>query len=86
MKASDRIVQRHPLGWGMTKWGPLPGTRDMWILWGGPGDGLELYVRTEENPAGASQRIRHPTASGTYGSLAEAEKAVNAFVRIGLEV
>ncbi len=79
MKASDRMVRRHPLAWGMTKWGPLPDTRDMWILWGGPGDGLFLVMGDGKD--GSFKRIGHHTASGVYASLDEAEKAVSAFVR-----
>lgn len=83
MQAKHRLVPRHPLGWGMTKWGPLPGTRDMWILWGGPGDGLEMYASdpsTSTIAQGGGRPIRHPSASGTYDTVDAAEKAVMAFI------
>jgi hypothetical protein len=86
MTASKRRVPRHPLAWGMTKWGPLPDTEDMWIFWGGPGDGLEMFARdpSASTIAQGGRRIQHPTASGTYATLAAAEKAVNAFVAAGI--
>ena len=68
----------------MVKWGPLPETRDMWILWGGPGGDLVLFHGDTAKPESPWCSIRHSSASGTYGTLAEAEKAVNAFVKAGI--
>jgi hypothetical protein len=84
MKASERLARRHPIGFGTVKWGPLPHTRDMWILWGGPGDGLLLCASDPGKPGCSLKRIEHPTASGNYGKLDDAEKAVMAFIREGL--
>lgn len=84
MPASKRLVQRHPLAWGITKWGPLPDTADMWILWGGPGDVLELFTGDPSKMGSHGRRIQHDTASGTYATVAQAEKAVNAFVQAGI--
>lgn len=81
MKAGDRKVQRHPLAWGMTKWGPLPDTRDLFLFWGGPGDGL--YMTKGEN--GAHRRIEHRSASGTYDTARQAQRAVDAFVKAGTQ-
>lgn len=86
-QAKGRLVPRHPLAWGMVKWGPLPDTRDMWIMWDGPGDGLYLYACDPERAASASspgRRIQHPAASSVYSTVAAAEKAVMEFVRVGL--
>lgn len=80
MKASERLARRHPLAWGMVRWGPLPETADLFLFWGGPGDGLYL----ENGSDGPQQRIMHDSASGIYGTVAEAEKAVMAFVQAGI--
>ena len=72
-------LQRHPLAWGMTEWGPLPDTTSLYLFWGGPGDGLYLKSGNVE------RRIHHASASGTYDTLRDAEKAVNAFVAAGQE-
>lgn len=85
MKASERLARRYPLAWGMTKWGPLPETRDMWIVWDGPGTGLQLYARDPDKPGVLSKRIEHPSASAVYDTVDAAENAVNAFIRAGLE-
>ena len=73
-------VRACPIAFGMTKWGPLPGTRDMWIMWDGPGSGLSAYEKDPEKPGALGHPIRHATANGTYQTVAEAEKAVAAFV------
>jgi hypothetical protein len=79
-------VPRHPLAFGITYWGPLPGTAAMHIMWDGPGSGLFLYGG-DPSAAGTPQgrRIEHPSASGTYATAREAEKAVAAFVAAGQE-
>jgi len=77
-------MRRRPLAFGITKWGPLPGTGDMHILWDGPGCGLHLYASDPER-GGLGQRIRHPSASGTYDVLREAQRAVDAFVAAGTD-
>jgi hypothetical protein len=84
MEANKRLVQRYPLAWGITKWGPLPDTPDMWILWGGPGDHLELFTGDPAKMGSTGRRIRHSAASGLYCTVTEAEKAVNAFVAAGI--
>ena len=81
----SRLAPRHPLGWGMTMWGPLPDTADMWILWSGPGDGLELFVGNPGKQGAIGKRIRHLAAGDIYLTVAEAEKAVNAFIQAGLD-
>jgi hypothetical protein len=81
MKASERLVQRHPLAWGMVKFGPLPGTEDMFLFWDGPESGIYLGMGTGRKP---QKRIEHPSASGTYATVEEAEKAVTAFVQAGI--
>ena len=73
-------VARHPLAFGLTYWGPLPETRDMHVMWDGPGSGLRMYVTDPTRPGAMGQPIRHPSASGTFATVREAEKAVNAFV------
>ena len=85
MKAADRLIPRHPLAWGMTKWGPVPGTRDTWVLWDGPGAGLYSHATDPAKPGSQGMRIRHPAAAAEYATLAEAEAAVMAFVRIYLD-
>lgn len=68
-------LARHPLAWGMQRFGPLPETSDLYLFWGGPGDGL--YMTKGDSP---HQRIAHPTASGTYATVAAAQRAAEAFV------
>lgn len=76
-------LQRHPLAFGITYWGPLPGTEDMYIQWDGPAGGLYLYKGSPETPGAQGIRIRHESASGTYGFVNQAEKAIAAFVAAG---
>lgn len=77
-------LPRHPYAFGITSWGPLPDTADMHVQWDGPGTGLYLYASNPES-GNPGMRIRHPSASGTYDTLRDAEKAVNAFVAAGQE-
>jgi hypothetical protein len=76
--SQNRPVNRHPLAFGMTKWGPLPGTGDMWIMWDGPGAGLYLHATDPCKPSqvAAGIRVRHPAASGDYDTVRSAEAAV----------
>lgn len=71
-------IARHPLAFGMTRWGPLPGTESLFLFWDGPGSGLFL----EHGEGGPQQRVRHPAASAGYTRPAEAARAVEAFVKI----
>jgi hypothetical protein len=80
----SRLVPRHPLAFGMTWWGPLPGTERAAIMWGGPGDNLLYFPAGLDSATAPWIPVRHPAASGTYQTVAEAEKAVNAFVAAGL--
>lgn len=79
-------ITRRPLAFGITRWGPLPGTGDMHVLWDGPGCGLFLYARDPERTRALGSPIRHPSASGRYQTVKEAEKAVQAFVAAGLDI
>src|SRR5215475_11269693 len=74
-------VRRRPLAFGMQVWGPLPESKSH-ILWGGPGDYLQWFAGDPCAPQSAAhgQRIRHPSASGEYETVAEAQAAVDAFV------
>lgn len=80
----DRL-QRHPLAFGITYWGPLPGTADMHVQWDGPGGGLYLYASDPATSTLPGRRISHPAAAGTYATMGEAERAVHAFVAAGTE-
>lgn len=73
-------IQRRPLAFGMEQWGPLPGTDDLYLFWGGPGDGLWLHKGWD----GRHVRVRHKSASATYDALRYAEAAVYAFVAEGV--
>ena len=66
-------LARHPLAWGMQRFGPLPETEDLFLFWGGGGDGL--YMVKGDGP---HQRIMHHTASGTYATVADAQRAAEA--------
>ena len=79
-------LQRHPYAMGITSWGPLPDTENMYIMWDGPGSGLYLYPHDPDlaSSAALGMRIRHTSASSLYGTLKQAGKAVHAFVAIGL--
>lgn len=74
-------VQRRPLAWGMQQWGPLPGTGGMFLIWDGPGAGIYMHV----NDQLPGNRVRHPSASGTYETVKAADAAVQEFVRIGIK-
>lgn len=76
-------LQRRPYAFGMTSWGPLPDTEDMHVMWDGPGSGLYLYAADPGSGSALPMRIRHASASGTYGTVREAERAVRAFVAAG---
>jgi hypothetical protein len=76
-------LKRTPYAFGMTSWGPLPGTRDMHVLWDGPGGGLYLYARDPSSGA-VGRGIRHSSAGAEYKTLREAERAVDAFVAVGI--
>ena len=69
-------VARQPLAWGMTRWGPLPETADLFLFWGGPGDGLYM-TKGEDGP---HKRVEHRAASGTYDTAKHAQGAVDTFV------
>jgi hypothetical protein len=71
-------VRRHPLAFGITKWGILPGTRDMWIMWDGPGSRLRMYATDPEQPGAQGIVIEHPLARDVYDTVAAADKAVQA--------
>lgn len=75
-------LRRHPLAWGITSWGPLPGTEDLHVMWDGPGSGLFL-AKGDPGAVELRKPIRHPSASGTYQTLREAEKAASAFAAAG---
>lgn len=72
-------VQRQPLAFGMTRWGPLPATTDLFLFWGGPGDGIYLHKGND----GPQKRVRHQSASGTYDTARQAQRAVDAFITAG---
>lgn len=76
---TGRRLPRKPLAFGITRWGPLPETADLFLLWDGPDGGI--YLLKGEN--GPHLPVRHPSASGTYATLLEAERAVEAFVAAG---
>jgi hypothetical protein len=82
--ATETKLRRQPLAFGITKWGPLPDTEDMHIMWDGPGCGLFLYPRDPERRGSLGMRIRHESAGGKYQTVREAERAVKAFVAAGL--
>jgi hypothetical protein len=64
---------------GLTVWGPLPDSTGMFILWPGPGGGLNLCVGDPSEVGTSVTRIEHPTASGTYDTRKQAQAAVEAF-------
>jgi hypothetical protein len=74
-------VQRQPLAFGMTRWGPLPGTTDLFLFWGGIGDGIYLHKGDD----GPHKRIRHEAAAGAYDTAKAAQRAVDAFITAGEE-
>jgi len=65
---------------GLTLFGPLPETEDLYLLWLGPGARLYLGVNPF-NADGALVPIEHPTANGVYLTRGEARDAANAFAR-----
>lgn len=83
MKA--KLPPRHPLAFGITYWGPLPGTADMHVQWDGPGSGLYLCPCNPQTASGPGMRVRHVSAGGTYATVREAEKALAAFIAAGTD-
>jgi hypothetical protein len=77
------LPQRHPLAFGITYWGPLPGTAAMHVQWDGPGSGLYLYHANPETATMPGQRIAHPSAGGTYATVKQAEQALARFIAAG---
>jgi hypothetical protein len=75
-------LRRRPFAMGMTAWGPLPGTRDAHILWGGPGDYLQFFASDPLSPRSEAhgRRVEHPAANGEYDDLTAAQRAVDALV------
>lgn len=78
-RKQSRPADRHPLAFGMTKWGPLPDSRG-WLLWDGPGSGLYFHAGDPSQSGSLGTRVRHPSASSTYDTIKAAEAAVFAFV------
>jgi hypothetical protein len=76
-------LQRHPLALGITYWGPLPGTAGMYLMWDGPGTGLSLYASDPTVRGALGKPVRHPSASGPFGTVRAAEKAAHAFAAAG---
>lgn len=76
MPGTGNHLTQQPLAFGMTRWGPLPDTADLFLFWGGPGDGL--FLSKGEN--GPQKRIKHHTAAGIYATVRDAQHAVDAFV------
>jgi hypothetical protein len=72
---------RQPLAFGMQTFGPLPGTTDLFVFWGGVGDGLYLT----KGEGGPHKRIEHPAARGTYQTVKDAQLAAQAFADAGTE-
>lgn len=64
---------------GLTLFGPLPDTRDWYLMWPGPGARLSLAIRPFE-VSGTTTRVDHPTANGVYDNRKDAREAANAFV------
>jgi hypothetical protein len=80
----DAKLARHPLAFGITYWGPLPGTSDAHVQWDGPGSGLYFYPSDPSGGTSLPLRIRHASAAGTYQTVRDAERAVRAFLAAGL--
>jgi hypothetical protein len=81
--AGVKLPPRHPLAFGITHWGPLPGTEGMHVQWDGPGGGMYLYPCSPESATAPGMRIRHDAAAGTYATLRQAESALGAFIAAG---
>lgn len=79
-----KAVPRRPLAFGATVWGPLPGTRDMHIMWPGPGCGLEACATDPSKPGAVTMRVRHHTAASAYDTPRQARDAAEAFIAAGL--
>lgn len=82
---TTNLPPRHPVAFGITYWGPLPGTDSMFVQWDGPGSGLYLYPGNPEAARVPGMRIRHDSAAGTYATLRAAEKALTAFIAAGTD-
>jgi hypothetical protein len=80
-----KLPPRHPLAFGITYWGPLPGTADMHVQWDGPGSGLYLYPGNPASATSPGMLIRHESASGTFATLRAPERALAAFIAAGTE-
>ena len=78
MSATTKLrEQRAPTG--LVCFGPLPETRDCFLVWLGSGGRLYLGVNPFSS-SGSLTPIHHPTANGVYETLAETRAAAAAFV------
>jgi len=82
LMGAARLPERHPLAFGITWWGPLPGTDAMSVQWDGPGCGLYLYPCSPETATVPGTRIRHAAAGSTYDTLRQAERALAALIAV----
>jgi hypothetical protein len=81
---APKLPPRHPLAFGITYWGPLPETDSVFVQWDGPGSGLYLYSGNPQEARMPGVRVNAPSAArGTFATLAEAEKALAAFIEAG---
>jgi len=78
LTATTRKVPRQPLAFGMQKWGPLPDTDHLFLVWDGPGG--HVYLTDDRKPAVAGLPVRHPSLRGTFDSLRDVERGVSEFV------
>jgi hypothetical protein len=64
---------------GQTLWGPLPDTRDYYLLWPGVGSRLYLAIRPT-SPDGLMTTVDHPSADASYMTRKDADAAVARFM------
>lgn len=75
-------LRRHPLAFGITVFGPLPES-SCYLMWDGPGSGLYFCAGDPEQAGTMRRRIAHESAGSTYQTVAQAERAANAFAAAG---
>ena len=83
MTALPPAPPRRPYAFGLTSWGPLPGTGDLHLMWDGPASPLFL-LKGDLGITRIRHQVRHPAACGMYVTWQQAERAVRELTAVWL--
>jgi hypothetical protein len=87
VEARAKRVQRHPLAFGITTWGPLPGTRDAYLMWEPSGGGLTFYARDPSASQSPGMPVRGALAelAKTATTVQQADRIVRRWIGAGID-